>query len=79
MTVKNTAHALAALFALSGGAMAAQSTKAKTKPAPTCTQATTELDCAPTGSLEKVTKPATTTTQPKLGIDVNPWIMPGSF
>lgn len=77
--MKKTALALAALLVLSGSAMAAQPTKAKTKPAPNCQQQTTNLDCAATGSVEKPNTAPATTSGPKLGIDINPWIMPSAF
>jgi hypothetical protein len=82
MTVKTTAFALATLLALSSGAMAAQSnqpvtTKADT--ATTCAQSATKLDCSSTGSLEK-SKPVVAPSEgPRLGIGVNPWIMPSTF
>jgi hypothetical protein len=81
MTVKKTALALAALFVLSGGAMAAQSAKTKTKPAPACTQTTTNVDCVATGSVETPNTNAApaTTKGPRIGIDINPWIMPSTF
>jgi hypothetical protein len=82
MTVKTTALALAALLALSSGAMAAQSkppvaTKADT--ATTCAQSATKLDCSSTGSLEKANSTPAPSEGPRLGISVNPWIMPSPF
>jgi hypothetical protein len=80
MTVKTTALALAALLALSSGAMAAQAKQpAATNAdlATTCAQSATKLDCSSTGSLEK-SKPAPSE-GPRLGIGVNPWIMPSTF
>jgi len=82
MTVKKTALALAALLALSSGAMAAQAKQpstAKADPATTCAQSATKLDCSSTGSLEKAKSTAAPNEGPRLGIAVNPWIMPSPF
>ncbi|KQZ33449.1 hypothetical protein ASD50_00095 [Mesorhizobium sp. Root552] len=80
--MKTTALALAALLALSSGAMAAQAKQpAATNAdlATTCAQSATKLDCSSTGSLEK-SKPAPAPSEgPRLGIGVNPWIMPSTF
>ncbi|KQZ97857.1 hypothetical protein ASD64_16475 [Mesorhizobium sp. Root157] len=77
--MKKTALALAALLILPSGAMAAQSaSKSKAKPAPACTQTTTNLDCATTGTVERPNT-AVSAGKPKVGIDVNPWIMPSAF
>jgi hypothetical protein len=75
---------LAAVLALSGSAFAAGATQpTKHVPAATCVDAKTnvKLDCASTGSLEK--KGSTQNTadgkDPRLGISINPWIVPSAF
>lgn len=83
--MKKTVLALAAVLAFSGGAFAGTSQPAKQAPAAACihTNANVKLDCGVTGSVEK----AGTTNKtgsvdgkgPKLGIDVNPWIVPSTF
>ncbi|MET2830352.1 DUF680 domain-containing protein [Mesorhizobium shangrilense] len=77
--MKKTILTLAAVLALSGSAFAASATQpVKQAPAAaTCVDAKThvKLDCSATGSIEK----ATSSTQgkgPKIGIDINPWIVP---
>ena len=81
--MKKTAFALAAIFALSGAAFAGESPKADALPA-ACSNATlkTKLDCKATGSIEKsatASQADKTGAKPRLGIDIDPWIMPGSF
>ena len=81
--MKKTAFALAAIFALSGAAFAAESPKTGTLPvACSDTALKTKLDCKATGSIEKAaTTPQADKTgaKPRLGIDAYPWIMPGTF
>ncbi|MDG4851013.1 MULTISPECIES: DUF680 domain-containing protein [unclassified Mesorhizobium] len=77
--MKKTILALAALLAFSGAAFAGGIQPAKHAPA-ACTQANTNqaLDCAATGSVEKTDAANIQTTKsPRLGIDVNPWFVPG--
>ncbi|PTE09978.1 DUF680 domain-containing protein [Mesorhizobium helmanticense] len=76
---------LAALLVFSGAAFAGSSQPAKQAPAAACihTNANVKLDCVATGSVEK-TGAATKTGSvdgkgQKLGIDVNPWIVPSTF
>ena len=75
---------LAGVFALSGSAFAAGATQpVKHVPAATCvdTKTNVKLDCTSTGSVEK--KGATENTAegkgPRLGISINPWIVPSAF
>lgn len=80
--MKKTALALAALVALSTGALAAQSKQtatSKADPAATCAKSATKLDCSSTGSLEKSKSTTAPSDGPRLGIGVNPWIMPSTF
>ncbi|TIQ38568.1 MAG: DUF680 domain-containing protein [Mesorhizobium sp.] len=77
--MKKTILALAAVLAFSGAAFAGASQPAKHAPA-ACAQTHTNvtLDCTATGSVEKAdaSKPQTTK-GPRLGMDVNPWFLPG--
>ena len=82
--MKKTILTLAAVLALSGSAFAANTTQpVKHVPAATCvdTKTNVKLDCTATGSLEK--KAATENTVdskgPRLGISINPWIVPSAF
>jgi len=82
--MKKTLLALAAVVALSGSAFAAGTTQpVKHLPAATCvdTKTNVKLDCASTGSVEK--KGAAENTAegkgPRLGISINPWILPSAF
>lgn len=82
--MKTTALALAGLVALSGAAFAGETVNSHQAPA-TCVETATKakLDCAATGSIE-TTHPATgqdtaETRGPRLGIGINPWIMPTTF
>lgn len=83
--MKKTLLTLAAVLALSGSAFAADTTTQPVKhlPAATCvdTKTNVKLDCASTGSVEK--KGATENTAegkgPRLGISINPWIVPSAF
>lgn len=79
--MRRTILALAALAATSGFAMANDTHK--TTPQPTaCTQTISgqKLDCGPTGSIKDDKGPQTTNAigadKPRVGIDVNPWIVP---
>ncbi|CCV16139.1 DUF680 domain-containing protein [Mesorhizobium sp. STM 4661] len=83
--MKKTVLTLAAVLAFSGAAFAGTSQPAKQTPAAACihTNANVKLDCGATGSVEK-TGVATKTGSvdgkgPKLGIDINPWIVPSTF
>jgi hypothetical protein len=79
--MKTPALALAALVALSGAAFAGET--AKKAPAPAACVETTlkgKIDCTATGSVEKPADSAKAATKgPRLGIDINPWIMPSTF
>lgn len=76
--MKKTILTLAAVLAFSGAAFAGASQPAKHAPA-ACTQtnANVALDCTATGSVEKADTTKTQPKSPKLGIDVNPWFVPG--
>jgi hypothetical protein len=81
--MKNTALALAALLALSGSAFAGEAAKANAAPA-ACAETTlkAKLDCKATGSIEKARPHAASVkadAKPRLGIDIDPWIMPSTF
>jgi hypothetical protein len=82
--VEKTLLTLAAVLAFSGSAVAASTTHpVKHVPAATCvdTKTNVKLDCASTGSVEK--KGATENTAEgkglRLGISINPWIVPSTF
>ncbi|MBZ9723138.1 DUF680 domain-containing protein [Mesorhizobium sp. B2-5-9] len=82
--MKKTLLTLAAVLALSGSAFAANGTHAvKHVPAATCvdTKTNMKLDCASTGSVDKKASTEATTDGkgPRLGITVNPWIMPSAY
>ena len=82
--MKKTLLTLAAVLALSGSAFAANTTHpAKHAPAATCvdTKINVKLDCASTGSVEKkgTTENTAEGKGPRLGISIDPWIMPSSF
>lgn len=71
--------ALATVLAVSGSAFAATSNhSAKQAPAATCVDTTTnaKLDCSVTGSVEK---PDAKAKGPRLGIEIDPWIVPSTF
>lgn len=81
--MKKTAFALAAILALSGAAFAGEASKTDTLPA-ACSNATlkAQLDCKATGSIDKTaatSDASKASAKPRLGIDVNPWIMPSTF
>lgn len=82
--MKKTLLTLAAVLALSGSALAASATQpVKHLPAATCvdTKTNAKLDCAATGSLEKKGTAENTAEgkSPRLGISINPWILPSAF
>ena len=74
--MKKTILTLAAVLAFSGAAFAGTTQQAKQAPAATCvdTKTNVELDCSATGSVQKSDAKG-----PRLGIEINPWIMPSSF
>ncbi|CDX28153.1 conserved exported hypothetical protein [Mesorhizobium plurifarium] len=76
--MKKTLLALAAVLAFSGAAFAGAHQPAKHAPA-ACVRTNTNviLDCTATGSVEKADANKTQTKSPRLGIDVNPWFVPG--
>ena len=76
--MKKTILTLAAVLAFSGAAFAGASQPAKHAPAACAqTNANVVLDCTATGSVEKADTTKTQSKSPKLGIDVNPWFVPG--
>jgi predicted lipoprotein with Yx(FWY)xxD motif len=82
--MKNTLLTLAAVLALSGSAFAAGSTHpVKQAHNPVCVDAKThvKLDCASTGSVEKesATQKPADGHDPRLGISIDPWILPSTF
>ncbi|MDG4881827.1 DUF680 domain-containing protein [Mesorhizobium sp. WSM4884] len=77
--MKKTVLVLAAVLAFSGAAFAGASQPTKQAPA-ACAQTHTNvtLDCTATGSVEKGDASKTQTTKgPRLGMDMNPWFLPG--
>lgn len=76
---------LAVILAFAGAAFAGTTQPAKHTKTAACveTKGNVKLDCGVTGSLDK--QSATTRTRstegkgPRLGISINPWIMPGNF
>ena len=77
--MNKTLIALAAVLALSGSAFAgSNNVSTKHATAATCVDTTTnaKLDCSVTGSVEKSDVKAK---GPRLGIEINPWIVPSSF
>jgi hypothetical protein len=77
--MNKTLLALATVLALSGSAFAGSNTVApKQAPAATCVDTKThaKLDCSVTGSVEKSDVKAK---GPRLGIEINPWIVPSTF
>ncbi|RWD59398.1 MAG: DUF680 domain-containing protein [Mesorhizobium sp.] len=77
--MKKTILALAAVLAFSGAAFAGANQPAKQIPA-ACAQTHTNvtLDCTATGSVDKADAVKTQTIKgPRLGMDVNPWFVPG--
>ncbi len=77
--MNKTLLALAAVLALSGSAFAASNNVSpKHAPAATCvdTKTNAKLDCSVTGSVKKSDVKAK---GPRLGIEINPWIVPSTF
>lgn len=81
--MKTPAFALAALLALSGTAFAGQTAKTVQAQAPACAkiERAATLDCAATGSIDRQATDSRAAERkgPRLGIDINPWIMPSGF
>ncbi|TGQ71113.1 MAG: DUF680 domain-containing protein [Mesorhizobium sp.] len=80
--MKKTLLTLAAVVALSGSAFAASATHpVKHAPAAACvdTKTNVKLDCASTGSVEKQASTEKSAENPRLGISINPWIVPSAF
>ncbi|AMS44155.1 MULTISPECIES: hypothetical protein [Aminobacter] len=79
--MRRTILALAALAATSDFAMANDTTKTTHKPT-MCSQTVSgeKVDCGSTGSTRDDRGPATTNSigakKPRVGIDINPWIVP---
>jgi len=78
--MKKTILTLAAVLAFSGAAFAVTSQPSKHVPAAVCvdTKTNVKLDCSATGSVEKSDAKADSK-GPRLGIEINPWIVPSSF
>jgi len=78
--MKTTILTLAAVLAFSGAAFAGTSQPSKHVPAAVCvdTKTNVKLDCSATGSVEKSDAKADSK-GPRLGIEINPWIVPSSF
>ncbi|TPL92325.1 DUF680 domain-containing protein [Mesorhizobium sp. B2-3-12] len=81
--MKKTLLTLAGVLALSGSAFAANTTHAVKHVPAACvdTRTNVKLDCASTGSVDKKASTEATTEGkgPRLGITVNPWIMPSAY
>ncbi|SIT56272.1 conserved exported hypothetical protein [Mesorhizobium prunaredense] len=81
--MKKTILAVAAVLAFSGAAFADQSQLGKQAPAAACADTSIELDYGATGSVEKADaathKDSTESKGPRLGIDIDPWIVPSTF
>jgi hypothetical protein len=81
--MKTTILTLAAVLAFSGAAFAGTSQPIKQAPAAVCvdTRTNVNLDCSATGSVEKTGAASKTGSAkgPRLGIDVDPWIVPSTF
>ena len=82
--MKKTLLTLATVLALSGSAFTTGTTHpVKHVPAATCvdTKTNVKLDCASTGSVEKKGTSENTAEGkgPRLGISINPWILPSAF
>lgn len=84
--MKKTVLAIAALAAFTGAAFAGEPVQAKQPTAciqTTAKQADVKLDCVSTGSVaathSAVNPGSAEAKTPRLGIKVNPWIMPSSF
>ena len=78
--MKKTILILAAVLAFSGAAFAGTSQPSKHVAAAVCvdTKTNVKLDCSATGSVEKSDAKADSK-GPRLGIEINPWIVPSSF
>ncbi|RWM14628.1 MAG: DUF680 domain-containing protein [Mesorhizobium sp.] len=80
--MKKTIIALVAVLAFSGAAFAGQSQPGKQAAACADTN-NIKLDCGATGSVEKTGtathKGSTENKDPRLGIDIDPWIVPSTF
>ncbi|MER8439426.1 DUF680 domain-containing protein [Mesorhizobium sp. M1312] len=80
--MKKITLALVAVLAFSGAAFAGQSQPGKQAPA-ACADTSVKLDCGATGSVEKAgsaTRDGSTENKdPRLGIDIDPWIVPSTF
>jgi hypothetical protein len=83
--MKKAILTLAAVLAFSGAAFAGASQPVKHTPAAACVDTSTsvKLDCGATGSVEKTGAAAktgsTNSKGPRLGIDIDPWIVPSTF
>lgn len=79
--MKKAILTLAALLALSGAAFAGSSQTGKQEAACIDTKTGAKLDCAPTGSLENADAAThqAGSKGPRLGIGIDPWIVPSSF
>ncbi|TIS98484.1 DUF680 domain-containing protein [Mesorhizobium sp.] len=79
--MKKTILALVAVLAFSGAALAGQSQPGKQAPAAACADTNIRLDCGATGSVEKAATRdgSTEKREPRLGIDIDPWIVPSTF
>ncbi|MER8971551.1 MULTISPECIES: DUF680 domain-containing protein [unclassified Mesorhizobium] len=79
--MKKAILTLAALLALSGAAFADSNQSGKQEVTCIDTKTGATLDCAPTGSLEKADAAAhkAGSKGPRLGIGIDPWIVPSSF
>ncbi|MGX9118085.1 DUF680 domain-containing protein [Mesorhizobium sp. BHbsci] len=77
--MKKAIFALVAVLAFSSAAFAGQ----PGKPAAACADTNVKLDCGATGSVEKTgpatPKGSTENKDPRLGIDIDPWIVPSTF
>ena len=81
--MKKTILILAAVLAFSGAAFAGTSQPSKHVAAAVCvdTKTNVKLDCASTGSVQKKGTAENTAEGkgPRLGISINPWIVPSAF
>lgn len=81
--MKKTILAIAAVLAFSGVAFAGQSQPGEQAPAAACANTDINLDCGATGSVEKsgsaTRNGSTENKDPRLGIDIDPWIVPSTF